>query len=402
MEELEQQDIRRLHQEFSSSRKLLSAIGDEQRQQLLLLLLAKGPQGARANDLTEQAQLTRSAVTHHLQILKEAGLLACRKEGKYVYYYLEPKSKDLDQLQELLEHLRSLMGQRPMNLLVTLNSGYVHQLCVMLSSAMAADPQALFHLYVLHSSLSEEDLEQIRTVLGERHKLLPIRVDPEDFADAPTTGRYPAEMYYRIFAAKYLPQDLDRVLYLDPDIIVLGSLRGLYEMDLEKVLFAAASHVGNVMTRLNSMRLESPEEDSPYINSGVMLMNLQRLRQEQRREDVYQYIEKHRSILILPDQDVLSGLYGPEIQLLDANRYNMTERIFALHPDSEAWLDLDWVRDHAVIIHYCGRNKPWKPGYVGSLGQFYKEAEADYLARWPQFAAQNTHKGKNKEKEKGE
>jgi len=401
MEQQERQDIRQLHREFASSQKLLSALGDEQRQRLLLLLLAQGPQGARANDLTEQAQLTRSAVTHHLQILKDAGLLSCRKEGKFVYYYLEPKSSDLAQLQVLLEHLRSLMGQRPMNLLVTLNSGYLHQLCVMLSSAMAADPQARFHLYILHSSLTEEDLEQVRQVLGERHQLFPIKVEGEDFADAPTTGRYPAEMYYRIFAAQYLPQDLERVLYLDPDITVLGSLRGLYEMDLEQVLFAAASHVGNMMTRLNSVRLESKEEDSPYINSGVMLMNLRRLRQEQRREDVYQYIEKHRSKLILPDQDVISGLYGPEIQLLDANRYNMTERIFALHPDSEAWLDLDWVRDHAVIIHYCGRNKPWKPGYVGSLGQFYKEAEAAYLARWPQFAPKAPRKAKTT-KEKGE
>ena len=54
----------------------------------------------------------------------------------------------------------------------------------------------------------------------------------------------------------------------------------------------------------------------------------------------------------------------------------MTERLFALRPQTEAWLDLQWVREHSAIIHYCGRNKPWKNGYAGRLDVFYKEAEA--------------------------
>lgn len=48
-------------------------------------------------------------------------------------------------------------------------------------------------------------------------------------ADAPTTDRYPLEMYDRIFAAHYLPQDLERVLYLDPDLVVNGPLDDLWE-----------------------------------------------------------------------------------------------------------------------------------------------------------------------------
>lgn len=102
-------------------------------------------------------------------------------------------------------------------------------------------------------------------------------------------------------------------------------------------------------------------------------MNLDLLRREQDVEAVYRYIEEHRKSLLLPDQDILSGLYASRILPLDPYRYNMTEKLFALRPDSDAWLNLDWVRRHSVIIHYCGRNKPWKEPYFGKLDIFYRE-----------------------------
>ena len=65
------------------------------------------------------------------------------------------------------------------------------------------------------------------------------------------------------------------------------------------------------------------DDESPYINSGVMLMNLKRLREEQNYEDVFDFIEKRKSFLMLPDQDIISSLYGSKIFALDTFRYNM-------------------------------------------------------------------------------
>ena len=128
------------------------------------------------------------------------------------------------------------------------------------------------------------------------------------------------------------------------------------------------------------MRLDL-EEDSPYINSGVMLMNLERLRKEQNYDEVFQFIEKRKNLLILPDQDIISSLYGTRIYALDSFRYNMTERLFLRHTPFEKQLDLEWVRRNSIIIHYCGRNKPWKENYFGQLDVFYLEtvAGSEYL-----------------------
>ena len=143
-------------------------------------------------------------------------------------------------------------------------------------------------------------------------------------------------------------------------------------MPLDEYYFAAASHTGPFLRKFNELRLDMDDE-SPYINSGVMLMNLKHLREEQNYEDVFDFIEKRKSFLMLPDQDIISSLYGSKIFALDTFRYNMTERLYLQHAPFEKDLDIDWVRKNSVIIHYCGRNKPWKPNYRGQLDVFYNE-----------------------------
>ena len=193
---------------------------------------------------------------------------------------------------------------------------------------------------------------------------------------APTTDRYPREMYYRIFAAQVLPPELDRVLYLDPDVLAINPVEKLYATPMGDALFAACSHVHASLRKLNELRL-GMKKDAPYINSGVMLLNLSRLRREQRPETVQEWLAEHKS-LFLPDQDVISTLYGDRILLLDALQYNLGEKFYLscrLRPRSvgEGRPDLAWVRQNTVLIHYCGRNKPWKPRYIGELGVFYDE-----------------------------
>ena len=244
-----------------------------------------------------------------------------------------------------------------MNLLMTLDRNYVPQLNVMLFSALH------------YEGLSEADVAGTRVLLGQRGELHLIRVNEDGLADAPTSDRYPKAIYYRIFAAKYLPDTLDRVLYLDPDIVVRQSLRELYEMPMGTAFFAAATHIRGFLHRFNELRLDMDD-----INSGVMLMNLQALRAEQDTQAVFDYMDAHKGRLMLPDQDIISALYGQRILPLDPIRYNMTEKLFALHRHNGDGMTLEDVRRESAVIHYCGRNKPWKPGYMGELDVFYNEA----------------------------
>ena len=262
-----------------------------------------------------------------------------------------------------------------LNILVTLDENYVPYLNVMLASLLHSNRDCCFDVYLLHSSIPDGAMNETRNILGKENNLIMVKAKDIGLDNAPTTSRYPQEIYYRIFAAKYLPDTLDRILYLDPDIIVNGSLKSLYNLPMDDYYFAAASHTGPILRKFNEIRLDM-DDDSPYINSGVMLMNLKRLRAEQNYEEVFSFIEKRKNFLMLPDQDIISSLYGSKILALDTFRYNMTEKLYIGHAPFEKDLNLEWVKENSVIIHYCGRNKPWKSNYRGVLDIFYNDTVA--------------------------
>lgn len=264
-----------------------------------------------------------------------------------------------------------------MNILVTLNSNYIKQLIIMIYSILKSNPDVNLNVYIAHKELTEDDFSYIGGYLDKKRcKIISVKVTDEMLKNAPVTKRYPREMYFRIFAAQFLPGDLDRILYLDPDLVVINPLKELYYMDFEGNYYIAASHVNKGMQKLNEIRLDM-EKDAYYINSGVMLMNLKLLREKQDIDSALEYIEKNKNRLLLPDQDVLSGLYGGKTRTVESIIYNLSERYLKLYnmnfKNLDKRIDIDWVRKNTVIIHYCGRNKPWKDNYIGELDIFYKE-----------------------------
>mgnify|MGYP000443041069 CR=1 FL=1 len=128
-------------------------------------------------------------------------------------------------------------------LLVSLDQAYLPQLQVLLTSLYWNNPGEQFAIYLLHSGIPAPALAPVvRQCEHLAYQFHPIFVEDRLFADAPTTKQYPKEMYYRLLAGSLLPRQLNRILYLDPDILVINPLRPLWEMDLEGRLFAAAAH----------------------------------------------------------------------------------------------------------------------------------------------------------------
>lgn len=101
---MEDPRVKKLASELESSRKMLTALGDESRQHLMLAMMRMGDcSGVRAVDIAERTNLSRPAVSHHLQIMKDAGLLKTRKEGTKIFYYFDPDMKALSTLIDALQ-----------------------------------------------------------------------------------------------------------------------------------------------------------------------------------------------------------------------------------------------------------------------------------------------------------
>lgn len=107
-------EIRRLAEEFESCRKILLALGDENRQHLMLEMMKIGDcGGVRVGAITERTHLSRPAVSHHIQILKDAGILKMRREGTKNYYYFDADTEAMGRLLQMLEHARVIMEALP-------------------------------------------------------------------------------------------------------------------------------------------------------------------------------------------------------------------------------------------------------------------------------------------------
>ncbi len=259
-------------------------------------------------------------------------------------------------------------------LLATLNARYVEVLRVLVASLERSNPNAVFDFYILHKSLSHVHFDRLATASLENKTVFhPIVVSDAAFAHAPTSKRYPLEIYYRLFAAALLPAHLDRILYLDPDIVALRSIASLYDMPLDKALFVGCTHTFPVLTKFNQLRM-GVDASTPYLNTGVLLMNLTQLRALVHPDQIVNYIEKKRRVLMLPDQDILIGLFGDHLVAIDPLVYNLSDRYLRQHNRrSDPKIDLRWIEDHTVFIHYCGRNKPWRSRYYGVLDSYYRQ-----------------------------
>lgn len=101
--------VERLKKEFEDCQKTLTAIGDETRQKLLLLMVVGNRRGIRVSEITENMHITRPAVSHHMQILKDSGMIKSRKEGKYIYYTLNSGCEHIDALLHLLDTVKDMI-----------------------------------------------------------------------------------------------------------------------------------------------------------------------------------------------------------------------------------------------------------------------------------------------------
>ena len=158
----------------------------------------------------------------------------------------------------------------------------------------------------------------------------------------------------------------------NPDTLVINSLLPLWELELDGHLFAAAAHTGKteIANNVNRFRLGT---EGDYYNSGVLLMDLERCRNEIHTEELFDYVSNHGDELILPDQDILNALYGGRVLAVDDFIWNYDARNFSNYlVRSMGEADLDWVMAHTAVLHFCGREKPWKKNYRRRFRVLYR------------------------------
>ena len=265
------------------------------------------------------------------------------------------------------------MERDKINILVTFDKNYIGPFKTMLKSLVINNPGESFVIWLIHSSVSEEDLNGLIEYCSLNGAgFNPVKVERSLFENAPVSKQYPQEMYYRLLAPVILPHGLKKALYIDPDLLVVNKVRPVWDIELDGRVFAAASHTGifDMAKGINKVRLGTEHD---YFNTGVMIIDLEKAREIVKADDVFGCVREHSSELILPDQDVFNYLYGQYTFKIDDDIWNYDSRYYSLYLiRSNGRHNMDWIMQNTVFLHFCGKRKPWNSSHSGRFTALYK------------------------------
>lgn len=153
------------------------------------------------------------------------------------------------------------------------------------------------------------------------HLFEAIFVSTNFFDNLPQIKRISNETYYRLLCAELLPENIDKVLYLDADIIIKESLKQLYNSQMGKFYFFAAKDENIDIDNWKIHKKLNIPLNKPYINAGVLLINLKLFREEVRTEELFEFVKLNYKKLYFSDQDVINSMFYNKIKVISLN-YN--------------------------------------------------------------------------------
>lgn len=249
-----------------------------------------------------------------------------------------------------------------MNIAVSINEKYIPYAYVTLTSLFENNSKEHIDVYVLYGK-KEDNVLHVFDGLAEKYgqNIYYLEMDQSIFGDKlPRNDAWTVEIYYRLALPEMLPDTIGRILYLDVDIIVIDSLRELYNMDLQGKSIGACKDMGVLYGcgPLSSKQEElfgiiMKDGEYAYFNSGVLLMDIAKMRRERRSAASFVEVGERFADYINGDQDILNYVYHDDVVYADTEQYNLFAR--ALYNMGR---DYKWVKEHGAIVHFVGR-KPW-------------------------------------------
>jgi len=196
-------------------------------------------------------------------------------------------------------------------------------------------------------------------------------ISRDPFSDLPILRRLNSTIYLRLLMDDILPMDLDRIVYLDGDLLVEGDLADLQREDFgDATLMAVCDYGGSIVRPELPLPGIDPaqRQNAPYFNSGVLVINMKPWRQDRVGRAVLDYVRQFKTIVRFPDQDGLNAvLFGKWRQLdlaWNAQVDNLIDptRLGQTPVDQEIRRRREELLYHPRIQHYAGRKKPWNAG----------------------------------------
>jgi lipopolysaccharide biosynthesis glycosyltransferase len=224
-----------------------------------------------------------------------------------------------------------------LEILCACDDAYVPHTATMLCSLLEHNSVSRIHIF--HGSSARDGLRKLETFVANYGSAVAnYEMASEHFEDFRADKWVSIATYYRLIAPRILPTDIDKVLYLDSDIIVRGSLSDLWNTELRDYALAAVEEDPRLLGR--QLSLLGLTQGTKYFNAGVMLINLDYWRRHNIPEKAIAFIKENPTKVEYWDQDALNAIL------------------------STRWINLPTVWNYKVntnpaVVHFTGPVKPW-------------------------------------------
>lgn len=243
-----------------------------------------------------------------------------------------------------------------------IDRNYVCHCAVTLVSLFENNRNEKFSIHIIARKLSDHEQKAL-TDLTERYHNQIFFYEPETellegFTIRKFSKRISMATYYRCILSRLLPPDIDRLLYLDCDIVVLGEIRPFWNTPLDGTGVAAVEDMGCGEARRYEI-LQYPMEDS-YFNAGVLLINLNYWRKHDIAQACIDYFHQYPERILFNDQDLLNCVLHANKKLVDL-KWNVQDAFYRTPRQmNEIWREkFTPTLLHPVILHFTNR-KPWE------------------------------------------
>lgn len=248
------------------------------------------------------------------------------------------------------------------------DDGYVLPTAVCIQSIInSAKPQQKYSIHVCTFGLSEDNVKLLTGLETEKVSILIDKFCKADYQQMLDLISQKSHVTPTALIKFELPQhftDVDKLLYLDSDIIIKKDLSELFSLDLENFYLAASFEY---WVRYNDIRFKpwNVKREEFYFNSGLMLLNLKKFRDDAITEKLWDYKINHTKTKLM-DQECLNSVCGQQTLPLSI-KWNFnpvflkTKHLKTINEVySESYSNLKELEDNVAVIHYVGKfDKPW-------------------------------------------
>lgn len=248
-----------------------------------------------------------------------------------------------------------------MHLLFATNNAYIPHVATTLASVFENNKDVKFVVHVMATDISETNYHKLSQFINSYNHTLDIKlIKPENLEiDLSVCGKWGIFPSLKLYAADLYP-NIDRILYIDADMICLNSLNKIEEIDMTNYYIAAATDEQGAES--HKARLGLSKNDF-YCCAGLIWFNLSKWRQDKIRHKCFDYFNNpvNKSIIKFGEQDVLNKVCQGHIYELPIT-YNMFNYYWLHHKKNipaRYKTQIDKYKKEAIIIHFIDSCKPW-------------------------------------------